>query len=531
VTLLSLAACGGGTATTTPTPATGDTAAPDGGAAATTPEAGASAGKDTLNIAIISDEGTLDIRYMTGGVYAAAVEIMEPLWDVTEEKEPIMVLAESVEQVSDSSYIVHLRQNVTFSNGNPFTAEDVLFSIDRFNEAGASGQPRVQTIDPAKTKAIDDYTIDLQLYAPNVAHWQILTQFFVYDKESFDETAAKLKPIGTGPYKLTEYVPNSVTKLERREDYWGAQPAVKYLNFMVLAEPSQRANALATGLVDVSLVATDDVEYAKGLSGYNLDSRYTGYYNGMNFNFGAKSKLGGPANLEKRRAVVHAIDPQVFIDVVYSGQGKVMHAVIPDLCFDYEDRFTDMDDTYKIGYNVELAKELAQSSGLTGQTLRLMTAGTAEAIKMAEITQSMLGEIGVNVEIFNYDPATAWQMSYDPDADYDFTLGPGGITPNRVVGDQLLNGVRYSPTLTIPGAFENNEEYLRRAPETMSTVDPAKLSDVLFDLLGQYERAVIGTGVCNITVSNAYSTVIDLNTLIYSVGTGFVRFQDIKLVA
>jgi ABC-type transport system substrate-binding protein len=75
-------------------------------------------------------------------------------------------------------------------------------------------------------------------------------------------------------------------------------------------------------------------------------------------------------NIDARRAVAHAVDPQAIIDAVYLGQGKVMYAAVPDLCFDFEERFNKMDSTYEIGYDVELAKELAQSSGLAGQMLR-----------------------------------------------------------------------------------------------------------------------------------------------------------------
>jgi peptide/nickel transport system substrate-binding protein len=486
------------------------------------------AGKDTLNVAITADDGTLAIEYATTGVYWAMSAVMEPLWDVNEAGENIMVLAESVDQVSDTEYTVHLRQGVTFSNGNPFTASDIIFSYGVYQLAGATGQPRTQTIDPEKTKVIDDNTLDLHLLAPSAAHWQILSQFFIYDEESYATVNDGSTAIGTGPYVVTEYVPNSSIKLERRDDYWGGSPDAKYINFKLLAEPSQRVNALETDLVDISLVALDDVDYAKTLPKYNIDERYMSNFDSVMFNLGPKSKFYH--NVEARRAVLHAIDPQALLDVVYLGKGKIMHAAVPDHCFDYEDRFSDMDDTYKIGYNVELAKELAQSSGLAGQTISLMTNGAAEAVKTAEIVQSMVSEIGVTVEINSYDPATAWQMTYDLDAEWDFVAG-GGISPNRVVGDQLLNGVRYSPMLTIPGAFDGNMEYLERAPLSMSTVDNAARGEILYDLLGQYEAAAISFGTVQMTFANAYTTAIDMDSVNYSVGTSFVRLQDLRFVS
>jgi len=484
--------------------------------------------RDTINVAITSDSGTLDAANMTGGVFSAVASIMEPLWDVTEENEIIMVLAEEVEQISDTQFIVHLREGVKFSNGNPLTAEDVVFSIGLHYAAGATGMPRVQTIDPEQTTAIDDTTLDMRLLAPSIANWQILTQFLVYDQESYDASSVSQHPIGTGPYVLKEYIPNSSTKLERRDDYWGEKPDIKYLNFYVLAEPAQRVNALETGQVDIAPIAIEDVEYVKGLSGFYVDSRYTGLYVQLGFNFGEKSKFY--KNTDARRAVAHAIDAEVIVNVVYLGQGEVMHAAVPTLCFDYEDRFTDMDDTYKLGYDPELASQLAESSGLKGQTIKMMTDGSATAVKSAEVIQNMLAAIGVSVEINNYDPGTVWLMAYDPDADYDFTVGTG-MAPNRVVGDLLYNGVRYSPTMTIPEAFDDNVTYLEKAPFCMSTLDETERSDLLYEMLGRYENNVLSFALCNTLVSNAYSSVLDPSSIVYTFGTVNVRFLALKFAS
>jgi len=481
---------------------------------------------DTLKVALDSDSGTLDAAIMTGSVFSAVACVMEPLWDVTLNNDIIFVLAESVDQVSDTQYTVNLRKNVTFSNGNPLTASDVVFSIKQHYAAGATGMPRVQTIDAEKTNAAGETTLDLHLLAPSIAHWGILCQMLVYDEESYDATKAASYPIGTGPYILTEYVPNSSVTLERREDYWGKKPDAKYINFKILSEPAQRVNALETGLVDITNIATSDVSYVEGLSGFEAIGRYAGMYCSIGFNHGEKSAFY--RNVDARSAITHAIDPQVILNAVFLGHGVVMGAAVPDYCFDYEARFTKMDDTYAIGYNTDLAKQLAESSGLTSRPLKLMTNGTADAVKTAEIVQSMMRDIGVTVEINNYDPATVWQMQYDPNAEYDFSIG-SGIAPNRRVGDLLLNGVRYSPFLTVPGAFENNEEYLVRAPLCMSTLDEAELSDLLFDMLGQYEKSVLSYALVDYLSFSAYSSNVDINSVVNTFGTAGVRLVDVKL--
>jgi ABC-type transport system substrate-binding protein len=159
-----------------------------------------------------------------------------------------------------------------------------------------------------------------------------------------------------------------------------------------------------------------------------------------------------------------------------------------------------------------------------------MTDGAAESIKMAEIVQNMLSTIAVTVEINNYDPATVWQMLYDPAAVWDFTIGTG-IAPNRRVGDLLLNGVRYSATMSAPGAFDDNEEYLKLAPLCMNTVDDKERSEILFDVLGRYESNVLSFSLCNVSYSNAYAKAIDLSSVVYTIGTGTARFVDLKFAS
>lgn len=489
---------------------------------------GNAAGKDTVSIALRTDAGTLDPANLTTETYAAMNCIQETLWDVTENNEVINILAKDVEIISDTEWIVHLQEGVKFSNGSDFTASDILFSIQKHNGAGPFGAVRAATIDPEASFVVDDYTFNMQLYEPSITNWTKCAQLSIYDEQTYDEKTAGSNPIGTGPYVLVDYVPNSHLKLERRDDYWGELPDAKYLNFKILAENSQRVNALETGLVDYAFISTEDVDYAQTLTGFNVDTRYTGNYVLIGYNFGANSFFHH--NREARQAIAHAVDPQAIIDAVYLGRGKVMKAAVVDLNFDFEDRFNNMDSTYEIGYDPNLARELADSSGLTGQTITIITDGSAQSIKTAEIIKNMLSQIGVTLNISNYDAATVTTMIYDPEADYDLSVG-AGISPNRRVGDQLLNGVIWSQTLTAPGGFEGNEEYIQKVPATMSTTDPAALSEILYELLGVYEREVIHFALCNNEQSNAYADFIDVKSIQYSVGTGMPRFRDLSFVS
>ena len=131
---------------------------------------GDASGKDTVTIAIRTDSGSLDPANLTTETYAAVNCIQERLWDVTENNEVVYILAKDVEIVSDTEWIIHLQEGVKFSNGSDFTASDILFSIQKHNEAGPFGAVRASTIDPEASYVMDDYTFNMQLYAPSITN-------------------------------------------------------------------------------------------------------------------------------------------------------------------------------------------------------------------------------------------------------------------------------------------------------------------------------------------------------------------------
>ena len=512
-------------------PTGGGDASPTGGGDASPAGDGSSSGRDTLSIAIDNDSGVLVPGLITGGQYIAIQSIYEPLWDVDEDGNMIPILMESYEEVAPDNWIVHLRQGVYFSNGVEMTADDVVFSL-KYWKTFPVNSVRVQSLDEERTKAIDKYTLDM--YMMNgyyYFHDTASSMFMIHCEQGFDEDDLNLHPVGTGPYVLTEYVVNSHIFLERRDDYWGKMPEIKYLEFRVLAEPSQVVNAITTGMIDIARIGLDDVEYVDSLPGFATRSRYIGGGVGLSFNSGVNSQLSRfedpDKSLDMRYAIYHAINPQVIIDLVYEGKGEIMHNVVPDYMFDYLPEYDNMNPAYEIGYNLDRARELAISSGLAGRTIVMVTNGLATAVQIAEIVQNMLAQIDVNVEIQNYDPATIWSMIYDPDAEYEISVGEG-IAPNWRVCDLLLNGVRYSTTLTLPDAFPGNDWYLANCEKMAHEPDPVLRREVTEQCLQMFMDQAIGFGLCKIQVCNAFSIDIDLNSIIYSVCTGTVRINDLK---
>ena len=307
-----------------------------------------------LNVVVTGDSGSLLPLSMSGdgGMQGAALTYMDQLFSWEDDKTTMKPgLVTSIDTVSDIEYTVHLQEGVTFSNGNKFTADDILFSMNL-----VAGNPlhalAVKSVDFEKTNKIDDYTIDFWLTKYDVGHWHGIAIMLVYDEESFDENALAMNPVGTGPYKVKEYVTNSHLTMEARENYWGEPVKIKEITFKVIGEEAQRVNALTTGDVDISRVPLKDVDYVKSLNKYDVHLCNSGQSAAAFFSMAPDGLLNTP---EKRAAICYCIDGQSVVDVVYSGQSETVGWPLTEEMTDLKPDMLNTADIYADNGNLEKA--------------------------------------------------------------------------------------------------------------------------------------------------------------------------------
>jgi len=482
VMLLGCVACGGKSTQSSPSPGA---STPTGGNVTDskeTPEQKDTPKRDSISIATQYDYGTLDTISMPSYGFDPIVCVMETLWDCGLDGSIVPVLAESWEWPEDDHMVIHLKKGITFSNGNPLTADDVMFTLNLMNQTKNAYTPaRIQTTDFERTKVRDEYTFDWYLKAPNIIHYSIGAQMFIYDAESYDPNIQSVNPIGTGPYVVKEYVINSHTILERRDDYWGELPELKTITFRVLAEPSQRVNALETGLVDAAPVALADVDYVDNLPGVKVRSR-PGSWVYLGVNISPDGKLADP---EARYAIFHAIDTEAISKLVYYGKARPMRSPFTPAIVDLEDDMLDLG-VYAKGYDPELAKQLAEKSGLKGKTLILANNGTAEFITISEMVQNMLANIGVNVEIRSYDTASYTDIKNDKTA-FDILIS-NGVCANMRLGDSFINSIIHNKIYGVKEhwAYGHGDRYWEIMNGALTIMDDAERAKVNKELMTYY---------------------------------------------
>jgi peptide/nickel transport system substrate-binding protein len=299
---------------------------------------------------------------------------------------------------------------------------------------------------------------------------------------------------------VTEYVINSHCYLTINENYWGPKAKIKNLRFRVIDEPAQIVNAIEMGSVDVATIPLQDVDFVKSLPEYKIDLISNGSVSVLQFNTTTLSLLN---SRDARRAVCHAIDKEAIVNLTYYGYASIPSWSLSTNLVDYNESFSNMDETYSIGYDVELAKQYAEQAGIVGKEIRIVTNGSTTAVTTAEIMQQNLADIGVNAVITNYDPASFFSISLDTSA-YDIYLFSYWVP--SFTAAQNYNGWVYRLPNYNEGTWEGIERVMELASDLTSVFDSAERQTAINEITEVIQREAIWYAI------NEPQTVIAYNT-------------------
>lgn len=211
-----------------------------------------------LRIALAAEPSSIDPEYHTlTPNNAVAREIFDQLVEYDEKERLVPGLALSWKPVDDTTWEFKLRPGVKFHDGSPLTPDDVIFSIDRADKVPNSpGSFGAYTKDIVEMKAVDDLTLRIRTKAPQPILPDYLAQIAIMSKKAAQGKATSdfnsgVAAIGTGPYKLVEFVPGNRLVLKRNDDYWGKKPAWATVIERPMTNAPSRIAALLAGDVDL----------------------------------------------------------------------------------------------------------------------------------------------------------------------------------------------------------------------------------------------------------------------------------------
>lgn len=265
-------------------------------------------------------------------------------WDQLLHRDPITgeykpLLAKSVRWVNDTAIEMELRQGITFHNGEKFDADDVAFTLN-FVSDPANKVITTTNVDWIKNaEKLGPYKVRINLKAPFPAAFEYLAgPIPIYPNEYYAKAGPQgmgLKPVGTGPYKVTFVEPGKTVRWEKNERYFKdspkGQPSIGKLEYRTLPDKETQTAELLTGGLDwIWRVEKDQAEKLGAMPGLTVASGNTmriGYI-GMRTHTDRNIPL---KDIRVRRAIAHAVDRKAMADNLVGGGSIVVHsACFPD---------------------------------------------------------------------------------------------------------------------------------------------------------------------------------------------------------
>jgi peptide/nickel transport system substrate-binding protein len=355
-------------------------------------------------------------------------------------------VAASAEWADPVTFVITLRDDVTFWDGTPVTPEDVVYSLER--NMSPESQWYGAFVLVAGIEKTGDLEVTVRFMAPDSTFRDaIASQGGAVMSKAYGEQAGAA--LGTsegglmcsGPYQLAEggWTPGSGIVTTANENYWDGAPLVETLKYVFVTESSTLATALTQGEIDGAINVSPTTRAV--LEGDGAGELVVGPST-ASYSFGPAASEGPAANPMIRQALHLAIDRQQYIDTVLNGFGEPLRTFVPPYSFQSMDEAS----IYQAGYDaleeprvdIERAKELVAESGedMSRPLVFAVPAGAKEFQQTATIVQSSAKQIGIDIEINEMQPSDFGAMFYDPAGrdGIDFLATQGYLETPGVVG-------------------------------------------------------------------------------------------------
>lgn len=301
---------------------------------------------DTMNPILSNNKNVQDVSKL----------IYDPLVTLTADYKTEACLATEWAKQSDNSYLIKLRENVKWSDGQRFTSEDVRFTIDRLKEVSSIYSYNVQYV--TGVDIVDDYTVTINLdreipFFEYQLTFPILSKDY-YEAEDFVNTEKNTSPVGTGKYRITDVQPSYII-LEKNTGWWNKEVnlTIEKITVNLYSSVGELYNSFKIGNIDLISTTNDNVQEYIGSIGYSSKE-----IKGREHTFLALNTQNYfLSKQEVRKAIAYSIDKENIVSSIFNS--KCYTSSFP---LDYGSWLSQGQDASS-GYNLEQAKQLLVDNG------------------------------------------------------------------------------------------------------------------------------------------------------------------------
>ena len=415
------------------------------------------------------------------------------------------ILAESWETSEDGKvWTIHLRQGVTWQDGVPFTADDVIYWAEAIQSMDTVDADWVRTRfyfgeTPHKFEKVDDFTVTVTTEEPvpnlmaDICVPVIPKHYFVDNNISFaDMDKSKFNTenelLGTGPFRMTEYRRGEAVIFNKYKDYWGGEPYLDQIIYRIVPDRASLITAVQTGEVDYITLDPSEVEQVQGSEQLKI-YQYPG--DGV-YHFRLNTKKPHLADKRTRQALLFALDRQAFVDSIMLGYGRVADSTWSP----YVTAYKPLDKQYT--YDPEKAKALLAEVGwkdtngdgiLEAENVAGVEPGakftlnievySADKMQSSLLAQSYWQAVGIDVQLRQRDINVFRELNYGVPAverDFDaFWTMIGSAGPNGTAYNWLMANMTEDDSIM---GYMNQEVY-DLFTQAKTSPDPAVRDDYL----------------------------------------------------
>ena len=304
------------------------------------------------------------------------------------------------------TYTFYLEEDVKWHDGEPFTAEDVKFTIEAIMDPdnGSENAPNYEDVE--EITVLDEHTISFRLSAPNAAFLDYMTMAalpkHLLEGEDMQTSGFFRAPVGTGPYKLAGWDEGQAITLERNEDYFQGPANIGTIIFKIVPDDNAKALQMQAGELTLAHLTPKDTQLFQGKEGYAVYEMETSDYRGILFNF---SNPYWTENRDLIPAICYAIDRQAILDAVVLGRGVTAYGPLQRNVYNNED-------VERYDYDPARARSLLEEAGcVTGENgfytrngqevgfVLSVGAGDQVRLDMAQAAAQQLQAAGINCTV------------------------------------------------------------------------------------------------------------------------------------